>query len=356
MRSEPITPAESTKRNDFLDGTKGVLILLVTIGHAIQFIHFWGKSTFFDDPWFKAIYIFHMPLFMAVGGYLSYAGIQKRATGVYIRGKIESYALPAFSWTGVYVVCLYLFVEATRSWFSPRIVIPETCRLWFLWVLLIAVVLTALVKRIGRSFWPILSLVFAGVILIPIPPSPIQDVIVQTKYMLPYFLAGYIVAASGSYFLSRDKLVVIGVVAALATVILFPLWNYNTYVYTTGMNLVPGNYENIILRYGAGFATSTFVVLVLCTLFHNCPGRWSLPLRVIGRDSLYIYILQTYLYIIIDRYMTNHRSEPEHRIGFLTTILIGIAVAWICWFIGRMLARHPITALMLFGKSGKRVG
>lgn len=63
-------------RNTFLDFAKGVLILLVVIGHAIQFVTYHNLD-FWGDPFFKAIYMFHMPLFMAIAGYLSHPGIIK---------------------------------------------------------------------------------------------------------------------------------------------------------------------------------------------------------------------------------------------------------------------------------------
>ena len=55
-------------RNLFLDFTKGVLILLVTVGHSIQYI-IYNNHGFWGDPLFKAIYIFHMPLFIGLSGF-----------------------------------------------------------------------------------------------------------------------------------------------------------------------------------------------------------------------------------------------------------------------------------------------
>ena len=62
------------QRNEFLDFTKGVLIILVSIGHTVQYV-IYHNHDFWEDPIFKAIYLFHMPLFMAVAGYLSFQGI-----------------------------------------------------------------------------------------------------------------------------------------------------------------------------------------------------------------------------------------------------------------------------------------
>lgn len=82
----------------FLDFSKGMLILLVVIGHAIQYVAYQDKG-FWQDPIFKAIYIFHMPLFMAIAGYLSYRGIAGSTNlSLHIKSRAISYLLPIFSW------------------------------------------------------------------------------------------------------------------------------------------------------------------------------------------------------------------------------------------------------------------
>ena len=47
-------------RDEFWDTSKAVLMYLVVLGHAIQIIV--GEG-FFSHPLFKAIYLFHLPVF-----------------------------------------------------------------------------------------------------------------------------------------------------------------------------------------------------------------------------------------------------------------------------------------------------
>ena len=57
------------ERAILLDALRGFAIILVVLGHAIQ-------SSFVDydnNPFFRIIYSFHMPLFMFLSGYVSYA-------------------------------------------------------------------------------------------------------------------------------------------------------------------------------------------------------------------------------------------------------------------------------------------
>lgn len=64
-------------RNIVIDVSKGVAIILVVIGHVIQF----GTSGegFWDNNLFKIIYSFHMPLFIFLSGYVSAKGIVERS-------------------------------------------------------------------------------------------------------------------------------------------------------------------------------------------------------------------------------------------------------------------------------------
>ncbi|WLA46589.1 hypothetical protein QIH80_33265 [Bradyrhizobium elkanii] len=65
----PGTPEEND-RDLALDFDKAVLIILVIVGHLIQYLLYRDEG-FWDSPFFKWIYMFDMPLFMAISGYLS---------------------------------------------------------------------------------------------------------------------------------------------------------------------------------------------------------------------------------------------------------------------------------------------
>ena len=53
-----------SNRNQFYDVMRGVAILLVVIGHGIQY----GYSDYDNNILFRIIYSFHMPLFMFISG------------------------------------------------------------------------------------------------------------------------------------------------------------------------------------------------------------------------------------------------------------------------------------------------
>lgn len=54
-----ISGQSMTKRITYLDSLKAILILLVILGHAVQF----NTEEYETNPLFQFIYSFHMPLF-----------------------------------------------------------------------------------------------------------------------------------------------------------------------------------------------------------------------------------------------------------------------------------------------------
>ena len=61
----------SKKRDISLDMLKGILILLVVLGHSIA--DTWEEHNFLKKSMFELIYSFHMPLFIMVSGYFFYS-------------------------------------------------------------------------------------------------------------------------------------------------------------------------------------------------------------------------------------------------------------------------------------------
>lgn len=54
----------------YLDALKGILIILVILGHSIQY----KMMDYQHDVLFRVIYSFHMPLFFLISGFLTYKG------------------------------------------------------------------------------------------------------------------------------------------------------------------------------------------------------------------------------------------------------------------------------------------
>ena len=95
------------ERNTTLDLAKGILIIFVVLGHAIQYSgngNWEDSQLFFDDIVFRAIYSFHMPLFMMISGYLFYSSNKKDFKPLMI-SKLRAIGIPLLVFTLLMNVC-----------------------------------------------------------------------------------------------------------------------------------------------------------------------------------------------------------------------------------------------------------
>ena len=104
-----MTETKQKKQRDVsLDIAKGILIFLVVWGHAIQmgFGYGYGESgLYMRNAIYRGIYSFHMPLFMAISGYLFYYS-NKKPFGKVLSSKLKSIGIPYLVYCTIMVLIL----------------------------------------------------------------------------------------------------------------------------------------------------------------------------------------------------------------------------------------------------------
>lgn len=332
------------QRNDFLDFAKGVLITLVTIGHAIQYVVYRGVD-FWSDPLFKSIYMFHMPLFMAISGYLSHASLQKAGSlPGFFRRRALSYLVPIVSWAVVFQVCLLAFSEQATLENLPRAIARESVwSQWFLWALLGSVALTAVAVQFRRYALPALVVLYCGFLALPDLGN-----MYLFKYTFPFFVAGYFCARHAPVFVAASKRPALLALGITTMSLGFHLWDEQTYIYVSKMGFAAGNADNIALRWILGAIGSLVALGVMQRMHASVPRLWARPVERAGRDSLYIYILQGYAFLALPDLIDV--GQAGTLAATLWAVVIGILVAWGCRVLGSLIAANRYTAGILFGK------
>ncbi len=333
------------QRNASIDLLKGFLITLVCIGHTCQYlIHI--SQDFLQDPLFKAIYMFHMPLFMAVAGYLSYSGISTTQSHIkYIMRRSIPFLIAIFAWLIIEQVLRLLLT----GHLSPTNVIITSGlgRLWFLWALIGSIILTSIATATGKYRPFMLIILFSGTLTLP------YDIlfIYMFKYLFPFFIAGFYFAKFDFRPTPSIKLKFLTFILGLGSFACFVMWDKNTFIYTTKMSLSSDNLPNVLLRWLCGVIVSVFVVLIIYYFNSAIPKRLKKVLIIAGRDSIYIYILQTYTFIIVSR-ITARFFFPISNIilGDLLAIIIGFLITCSCLIIRKVLSRNRHINRILFGK------
>ena len=107
-----------------IDELRGVLMILVVMGHCIQYVA--DPMEFDHNFFFRAIYSFHMPMFMCLSGYVAQM-VHPHMTMRQLLGRISSLLIPFLSWGIISVI-------KDQIPYYNIIFYPEK-GLWFLWVL-----------------------------------------------------------------------------------------------------------------------------------------------------------------------------------------------------------------------------
>lgn len=124
-------------RIEWVDIVKGLLILSVILGHAIQELLKVRYISFEDNILRNIIYSFHMPAFMAMSGYLMF-GKSLRNGGV--QKKFRQLIIPFLLWS----IPLYVIYNNVDSIWE-YILFPNK-GYWFLWALFFILVIWLLGK------------------------------------------------------------------------------------------------------------------------------------------------------------------------------------------------------------------
>lgn len=175
-------------RKGWLDTARGLGIILVVFGHAERGLVMSGILT--GSAWTsvdKAIYSFHMPLFMLLAG-LNIPHSLRRGTKNFLSSKAYSIAYPYFVWSIIYGCILAYFSHVTNSTFSimdlTKILWQPITPFWFLYAMMVYCVLWALIAN-KTLLWAIV--VFALVIL---EFARVSYFTQQLLFELPFFAVG----------------------------------------------------------------------------------------------------------------------------------------------------------------------
>ena len=152
-----------------IDIAKGVLAILVAVGHAVQ-----QYDASLGQGWEivrHVIYSFHMAAFVFVAGFcsvkmLSYQTV--RDVGGYARGRALRLLLPYLSWGAIYLVLRAFAGDHARvpydwdRWGFFFLGYNPDGAMWFLWALFVASVCIALFARqFARGWVVVLTWIFA---------------------------------------------------------------------------------------------------------------------------------------------------------------------------------------------------
>lgn len=234
------------------DVLKGMAIMMVVLGHSIQFcsgelVH--DSGDYWDNRLLMFMYSFHMPLFMIICGYFCYRSIKKNKAKEFVLSKLNQLVLPVFTY---FIVTLFVQGVPDASGFSllSKLIIRFITSLWFLWGVFIFSLLLYCANHYKINNWLLLTLCI--IVLIFTPDFPATTAYVKSVF--PAFMIGVFVREYKWYDYMLNKLPLTTITSGIVFGILLCFYNRDCYVYTTFCSAVGGvNRHNNLYNIYIGF-------------------------------------------------------------------------------------------------------
>ncbi|WP_251555161.1 acyltransferase family protein [Neobacillus muris] len=276
--------AAASKRSEYFDNAKFILIFLVVFGHVISPLKEYNKVLY---TLYTFIYLFHMPAFIMISGYFA-KNFKKKG---YLVKTFKKILVPYFIFQVIYSVFYYAIGKESTIHFD---ILEPHWSLWFLLSMFFWNVFLYLFSKMGWAGF----FVSAG---IGIAVGYIDDIgsfmsLSRTFVFFPYFFIGYLLKGNQLQRLVRNRYSLpIGIVIILATVICFAIgipetavpWllGDTSYAGMGGEQLFDG-----VLR-ASQYAATLIVTYGFLTLIPSS----KLKLTKIGERTLYVYLFHGFI-------------------------------------------------------------
>lgn len=294
----------SFSRLNFWDNVKGILIVLVVLGHLLERIPM-GNTL----AGYKLIYLFHMPLFVFCSGYLASSSTDKI---------VKKILIP-------YIICQFIYCI-----FSMQ-VIQATTPVWILWYLLALCfwrLTTPLLDKIG-AWWRIPTILIFIIISCLFGFDDSVGYFVSFSRIIvfyPYFMTGFFAKKydrekSQTDFLKRFRRKSVRITAGIlfaALCIVFILvspeinseWLYGSFSYNNGEYNIFFRAFHYVMAFCAGIP-----ILVLVPRRKTFFTSW-------GKNSLVIYL--THIAVVGIMEVVFRNIEMHTHIGYALCIAVSM--------------------------------
>ncbi|WP_176713288.1 MULTISPECIES: acyltransferase family protein [unclassified Aliivibrio] len=328
------------ERSKIIDQLKGLMIFLVVFGHSIQYNVFEKKDMFWSNPVWKLIYTFHMPLFMAISGWLLFFSLKKLKTST---SKIKfgikrsiSLMLPVVIWMTLYTLVNFVI---NRDININQLFSNITNGLWFIWALWGGL----LILTIGSIFNKQLAISILGFLIIL--PFHNHGNVALFLYVFPFFVIGYYFNSYQAHIYMKKYIKIIIPVFILVSTALLILWDKSTYIYVSRFS--PTNSINISIRYILGFTNSILFLYAFLYIIKFLPKKTQDYLDMIGSKTLSIYIISSFII-----YLVQYPIFFDY-IGYIYPLILSLIYIKLSVLINNTITKSDKLSYLLLGKQLK---
>lgn len=334
------------KRDSSIDIAKGLCIILVVMGHILQYNTILGMN----QPIFNFIYSFHMPVFMLLAGCVA-AFQRDKVTcsnfGYFMKKKIEQLVVPFIFW-GVLVYPFindHYYIAETFNLLSSLLKNPSLgpwfllnlfcIHSLFLCVCLISNKLKCSNKLIGE-FISMGSLLIACYVIIKITKMDVGEYVYNyftPQYILFFFIGYFINAFYGSFWYNRH----------IFTIAIFVFSIFVPY-YVFGKT-------SFIMKFPISFSAS-FIILTFSNMLCRCNLNFKSIKTLfvfLGQNSLIIYLVH-YLFVKGSVYNLTTNGISNFLLFFMIMIL-AVFISLLCICTAKIIQPSKLFSKLMFGKT-----
>jgi fucose 4-O-acetylase-like acetyltransferase len=339
---------KDTDRDVTLDIIKGIAIFLVVVGHSIQLgngLDYLKSGAFYNDPLFKFIYSFHMPLFMLISGFLFGSSLERHSTKALLISRVTRLLIPMFAWTALTIAVRFIHHQELNFLTGVHLFILQFfTKLWFLWAIFWCSLIVMMVHRVFKDSVVVYLLIFAGTFFLPDNYN-----IGSYNFMYPFFVIGHLFKTKGQTILQRIALVngwvMLGSLLFLY-LLLLNFYNNQSYIYTSGYTILGKDaFHQIgidLYRFLVGMAGCALVVFTLYRIPKKKALGWT-ALEKLGKASLGVYIVSVFM-----QNLQFVQSIPVMK-NTAFAWAESVAIVTISYVIVRMLQRFNFTNAVFLG-------
>lgn len=211
-----------------------------TYGHVIQYLH-GTEFNYWEDPIFKFIYGFHMPLFAYISGYLMNGSFKRSSVGKLVGKRAKQLLIPTVAWALVLTVLDVILNFLTHdsnslSWIAGRFISRTVNDLWFLKAMFIACIVVVFIEKCCKGHWAVYVICTLLTLLLP----TMFDFNLY-GFVLPFFMLGFKVggvAKKWSENQNQYKQIGVFTISLIVYIILLLFFHKDNYIYTTGLSVL----------------------------------------------------------------------------------------------------------------------
>lgn len=275
-------------RDNSVDVIKGIAILLVVLGHAIQF----GTVNFDNNIIYKIIYSFHMPLFMFVSGYI--ASRTKIFNYKFVLRKFNTLVIPFIIWYLINYIVNSKYKELNIIEYMVILIKAPDKGLWFLWILFLCFCILTIFYRIMKVNKKLIIILLIVLNILGLKFNFIGLNLVA--WYFPFFYIGFLVAGKKAILLRYSKALLI--LSILIYFFTMPFWHRTSGpLFLSNVNILFFDITifRVIITFVYKYITAFSAIFIL---FYTVKSLGILKnsklFQYLGKKTMDIYIIHLY--------------------------------------------------------------